>query len=102
MRKRLIPGVVIAFLVCGLATLEFPELLRLVNDTSNDFALVVAHDISSPVVPGQKPPSHRVSVPTAQTSVGLVSSTWIEAAFQPDVTRREGSDSLHFLCIQRT
>jgi hypothetical protein len=102
MRKRLIPGVVIAVLVCGIATLELPELLQLVNDPSNDFALVVAHDISSPVVPGQKPSSNRVSVPAARTSAALIFYRWVEAASQPYVSCQDASDSLHFLCIQRT
>jgi hypothetical protein len=102
MRKRLIPGVVIAVLVCGLATLELPELLQLVNDTSNDFALVVAHDISSPVVPGQKPASNRISVPAAQTGGALISHSWVESASQPCASRQDASDSLHFLCVQRT
>lgn len=41
MRIRLILALVVGLLFCTLSTLEFPELVNLTDDTSNDFSLAV-------------------------------------------------------------
>ena len=40
-RIKLIPAIAVGLLFCSLATLEFPELLTLSDNTSNDFSLVL-------------------------------------------------------------
>ncbi|MGB8524024.1 MAG: hypothetical protein WCD43_13750, partial [Candidatus Acidiferrales bacterium] len=48
-RSRLHIAVVAALLFCALALVEFPELLKLKDDTSNDFTLLVSsQDVGSP------------------------------------------------------
>jgi hypothetical protein len=41
MRIKLTFAIVVGLLFCSIATLELPELINLVDDTSNDFSVVV-------------------------------------------------------------
>jgi hypothetical protein len=51
MRSKLIFATVIGLLLCSLATVETTELLRLADDTSNDFSLPNVHEkVSSTTV----------------------------------------------------
>jgi hypothetical protein len=49
-RHRFCLALVVSTLFCGLSSSEIPELTRLIDDTSNDFTLVVATKESASVV----------------------------------------------------
>lgn len=45
MHVRIKIAAIVVVLLCTVATLEFPELVKLTDDTSNDFSLTVARKI---------------------------------------------------------
>ena len=50
-RHRFCLALVVSMLFCGLSSSEIPELARLIDDTSNDFTLVVSTKTSASVTP---------------------------------------------------
>ena len=97
MRATLILAMLFGLLLCTLATLELTELVRLADDTSNDFSL---------------PQSRQESFPTTirntrELQPALTSYSPHEYE-RPRVCRRVtdyshlAKDSLHLLCIMKT
>ena len=100
-RSRLHLAVVVALLFCALAVVEFPELVSLKDDTSNDFTLLVSgRDISSPnnVV---KPAPTPVAIPVRAVSLHAPISNLLALSF-PDTLSLSPVDYLHLLCVHRT
>ena len=100
-RRRLRFAVVIALLFSGLALAEFPELLQLKDDTSNDFTLVVAKAEASPTNymarSGPAPAAIFVREGDARTPLsGKLKLSFAELTVQSSV------DYLHLLCVHRT
>jgi hypothetical protein len=100
-RSRLRFAVVAALLFCALALVEFPELLSLKDDTSNDFTLLVSRqDVSSPnstIKPAQTP----VAIPIREVSLHAPISNLLALSF-PDTLAHSSIDYLHLLCVHRT
>jgi hypothetical protein len=96
MRAKLILAALIGLLFCSLATLETPEILKLADDTSNDFSLLHTQQESSSTVVRQSLEVQPEAVPT------------MDGGERPRVLRRTAGSSypakdfLHFLCIMRT
>jgi hypothetical protein len=99
--SRLHLAVVTALLFCALAVVEFPELVNLKDDTSNDFTLLVSRqDVSSPnntIKPAQTP----VAIPVRQVGVNAPISNLLALSF-PDTLANSPVDYLHLLCVHRT
>jgi hypothetical protein len=100
-RSKLHLAIVTALLFCALAVVEFPELLNLKDDTSNDFTLLVARqDVSSPnntIKPAQTP----VAIPVREVSIHAPISNLLALSF-PDTLANSPVDYLHLLCVHRT
>jgi hypothetical protein len=96
MRPRFILVAVVSLLFCSLSTLETPELIKLTDDTSNDFSILIHRQETTESICNPAPIARlKVSRPRpvldfAPVQLRLVSSS----RFSPDF--------LHFLCIQRT
>ena len=96
MRTRFILVAVVSLLFCSLSTLETPELVKLADDTSNDFSILIHHQettesICNPAPIGRLKVSRpRPVLDRTPIQLGSVSSS----RFAPDL--------LYFLCIQRT
>jgi len=99
MRIRAILLISAGVLFFSLATIELSELLRLVDDTSNDFALTNFEEASDAAIQNQ---GSRVAydpiVPTANMSHHGRSPV----RFVSDIPSISGHDLLHSFCIQRT
>jgi hypothetical protein len=99
-RNRLRLIVVVALLFSGLVLAEFPELLQLKDDTSNDFALVVAK---------REVTSSNYAAKSGPTPAAIfVRSGSIQAPIAPlalsfsDPIAQSSADYLHLLCVHRT
>lgn len=98
MRVRLTLAMVVGLLFCALATLEIPELVNLVVDTSNDFSLVVFIKNAPSAVKAQVPfQGRRVFAGAQRPQVTAYSPA---GSFR--LTSQHSDDLLHVLCIQRT
>lgn len=96
MRTRFILVAVVSLLFCSLCTLETQELVKLADDTSNDFSLLThQQDVS-------------VSFCNPSPVARLKTSRRRPIFGQPTIQLRFASSSriaqelLHLLCIQRT
>ncbi len=96
MRPKLIFFVVVGLLFCSLATLETTEMLKLADDTSNDFSLlnVEANTSSALVRQSQEsqPEAVRAPIQRRQPKVRPVISA----------PSNVSADLLHVLCVIRT
>ena len=99
MCTKLTLATVVGLLFCSLATMELPELVNLVDNTSNDFSLIVFVKNAPTTVKVQMRHQGRPGLP------GILRS------WQPDVFRAHSSiqsplqasdDMLCMLCVQRT
>ena len=96
MRLKVIFFVVVGLLFCSLATLETTELVKLVDDTSNDFSLLNVETNTSSAIVQQSQESQPKAVPAKFQSR------------QPKVRRAisgssyASNDLLHVLCVIRT
>lgn len=97
MRARLILGLIAGLLFCTLSTLELPEFLRLIDDTSNDFLLT---EVES-------------SVPTMAQAIASQPEHECASVIQASKERSDSDDAssrsikpsrdlLHSLCTLRT
>jgi hypothetical protein len=100
-RNRLRFAVVTTLLFCALAVVEFPELVNLKDDTSNDFTLLVSRQgVSSPnntIKPAQTP----LAIPVREVSLRVPISSLLALSF-PDTLANSPVDYLHLLCVHRT
>lgn len=98
-RIKLIFGLAVVLLFCSLATLEFPELITLSDNTSNDFSVEVFG------VSGIAPVAAKTTAPPQQA---LISEPLLSFFDDTDGHLGLASDSLHekdclrLFCIQRT
>jgi hypothetical protein len=100
-RSRLHIAVVATLLFCALAVVEFPELLNLKDDTSNDFTLLVSsQDVSSPNT-ATRPASAPVAIPVQAVNIQAPISNLLALSF-PDTLAQSPIDYLHLLCVHRT
>jgi len=97
---KLTLATVVGLLICSLAALEFPELVNLIDDTSNDYSLVLlVKDAStaSKVPPGMLAQG-RGGLADTQSRL-TAASCWTDSLIQP---LRTPDDMLRLLCVQRT
>jgi hypothetical protein len=99
-RNRLRFAVVAALLFSGLALGEFPELLQLKDDTSNDFTLVVARqEVTSPNYAAKSGPSLAaifIKERSIQAPISPLALSFSDPVVQSSI------DYLHLLCVHRT
>jgi hypothetical protein len=88
-------------LFSGLALAEFPELLQLKDDTSNDFTLIVAKAEASPVNSSARPGPTPAAILVSEGSTHTPVSEKLKLAFA-DPTVLSSADYLHLLCVHRT
>ena len=96
MSIRLILALLASLLFCTLATFEFPELLNLTDDTSNDYAIEVVQSTEGCAVRQQ----------TADTPPKLSRASsrpdWMLTLAQFPAPPRRGAAFLRLLCVRRT
>ena len=100
MHSRLTLAAVIALLLCSLAIMEFPELVNLIDDSSNDFSLVVFAKDAPGVVKVRicmLPQRRRAALAPPYRYLGpSISITQLNRPFHTS------DGMLHLLCTQRT
>ena len=97
MGKRLSLLFITALLVCAVSTLEFPELIQLVDNTSNDYSTVIFQKNASSAFAAQSPDVIRLvsfALPPPPLVTRLQTSSCESQSSFPDL--------LHLLCVQRT
>jgi hypothetical protein len=92
---------VVALLFSGLALAEFPELLQLKDDTSNDFTLVVAKAESSPANFAAKSGPTPAVIFVREGNVRTLLSENLGRSFSDSIVQ-SSVDYLHLLCVHRT
>jgi len=96
MRARLIFAALVELMFCSLASLETTELLKLADNTYNDFSLLGTQQKASSAAVTQSRVVELKALPTT------------DGRERPRVRRRPvdssylAKDFLHFLCIMRT
>ena len=98
MRVKLILATVVGLLFCTVATMELPELTNLVDDTSNDFSLVVFAENTVTAVKTRMLPQGRpvlADIQPRQADEHFQSHSLIRTFQASD------DDMLHVLCVQR-
>jgi hypothetical protein len=97
MRIQYSVSLVVGLLFCTLALLEFPELLNLSDDTSNDYSLVIFRSATGGVA------EERRDMPvTVKTGGKRIKSESPRLPRQSEVRSHPGDDLLRLLCIERT
>ena len=94
-------AIVAALLFCALALVEFPELLNLRDDASNDFTLLVSTQNASTTKIAAKPMPTTVAIPLRETGIQAPISNLLARSF-PDTLSNSPIDYLHLLCVHRT
>lgn len=97
MRTKIIVATLAGMLFCALSTMEFPELLRLANDTSNDFSVTTLQH-GPPAA--TKAPIHRGYF--RPLVLGAMPQRELHARVQTRTFERSVDDFLHVLCTLRT
>ncbi|HTR48307.1 MAG TPA: hypothetical protein VMM16_13060 [Verrucomicrobiae bacterium] len=99
MRAKIIFALVAGMLFCTLSMIEFPEFMRLTDDTSNDYSLIVVQEAAPTASQAQTP----------RSSSGSVARTASAPRPAPRVVRMQSrgsapsvDDFLHSLCTLRT
>ncbi len=98
MRIKLTLATVVGLLLCTLATMELPELINLVDDTSNDFSLVVFVRNAVTIVKTQMLHERRPVLADVRRPQAAASFP----AYSLIHTFQIADDILHLLCVQRT
>jgi len=88
--------VVVAVLLCALAALEFPELVRLSDDTSNDFSFTVSKEADVVVA------KQNASAQPVELAVRTAASWPPPEGSRSYRSLSSPSDLLPLLCIHRT
>jgi hypothetical protein len=96
-RHRFCLAVIVSMLFCGLSSSEIPELTRLIDDTSNDFTVLVAARASVSVAANVNPISivSVVQQNNDRLEYRLPSSVSVLIAQSP-------ASYLQLLCVHRT
>ena len=96
-RHRFSLALVISLLFCGLSAIEFPEFVKLIDDTSNDFTLLVSADTVSNVSADEKCAPDQTADRDTRTPVGR------SVQFPIRTTPAQSPDGYrHLICIYRT
>ena len=100
MSRRVSLVLVMGLLVCALSTLEIPELLKLTDNTSNDYSTAVfqKNKIASVTLRAQSPDVARFVVLT----LPVVERARPTRAAESCESSQSLPDLLHLLCIRRT
>ena len=96
-RHRFCLAVIVSMLFCGLSSSEIPELTRLVDDTSNDFTVLVVTKVSVSVAANVNP----ISI----VSVVQRNHDQLEYRFPSSVSvlnAQSPTGYLQLLCVHRT
>ena len=95
MRTPIKIAMVVVVLLCTLATLEFPELVNLTDDTSNDFSLTVSQVTDVEVLKEQVSAApDKVRVRTAES--------WAPLEDRQRCNSYPSTDLLSLLCTHKT
>ena len=97
MRIQYSVSLVAGLLFCTLVLLEFPELLNLSDDASNDYSLTISQSTTDGVAKEQ------TNLPvTLKTGGKRIKSKSPRLPRQSEVRSHPGDDLLRLLCIERT
>lgn len=100
MSRRVSFVLVMGLLMCALSTLELPELIKLTDNTSNDYSTAVFQKNRTTSV------ALKAQFPDALRAVARALSVVYSAKLAPPTKSCQPFDSLpdllHLLCIQRT
>ena len=100
MRVQYSVSFVVGLLFCTLALLEFPELLNLSDDTSNDYSLTISQSTTGGVAKERR--DMPVTVKTGGKRIKNESPR-LPGRFEVRSHRsHRGGDLLRLLCIERT
>lgn len=94
-------AVVMAVLFSGLALSEFPELLQLRDDTSNDFTLLVSRQEVSPATSSARFVPKLIATFAQHGGVQPTISA-LPGSLPPQLASHPSVDYLHLLCVHRT
>lgn len=98
MRAKITLALVAGLLFCTLSTLEFPEFLRLTDDTSNDFLVTAVQETVPAVTESQAPRFESELISTSQCARCSGRAVRVDSrGFAPSVGK-----IFHSLCILRT
>ena len=95
MRTRLIFAIVVGLLFCTLTTLEFPELINLTDDTSNDYSLTISQSSSPGVLYNRTSDLNRETRRSARVDEPVVMDRTSARLY-------DAPELLHLLCTRRT
>lgn len=98
-RSRICLALIVGLLFCSLGSLEIPELVKLADDSSNDFTILHSpQEIAAPMLAKQAPASLETPQEHAPGWISDPIDSVVVVALHP-----HASDQLiHLLCIQRT
>jgi len=96
-RHRFSLALVISLLFCGLSAIEFPEFVRLIDDTSNDFTVLVSADTSAAVLADEKCAPDQTADRDTRTPVGRTVQFSIRTS-----PAQSPAGYRHLICIYRT
>jgi hypothetical protein len=99
MRRHFAFALVVAILTFGLGSLEFPELLTLTDNTSNDFALSASVQSAPEEIENQKP-TPTPDIAQARHTILLAVNRF--TAHEVPLSLHSSTGSLDFLCVRRT
>lgn len=99
MRNRLTLLTVVGLLLCSLSTIELPELVNLIDNTSNDYSLVVFGKDAPTVTKVRVGTLHRGGRAADISRLPTAAPFWIATSIQP---LHMPEDILHLFCVQRT
>jgi hypothetical protein len=96
MRCQLSLAVLVGLLFCSLASIEVPELVKLTDDTSNDFTVMVSRPAATSV---------DVAVQSSVLTITAQQNAMHTSSFVPlpfNGAARRSRDVLHLCCVQQT
>ena len=96
-RHRFSLALVISLLFCGLSAIEFPEFFKLVDDTSNDFTVLVSADTSAAVPADENSAFDQTADRDTQTPVERTVQFSIRTT-----PAQSPAGYRHLICIYRT
>jgi len=96
-RAKFIFAILAGILFCTVSTLEIPELLRLADDTSNDFPVSGIQEAVPVAVEAQARSGGVVPLPETAELCPALNARLQSRGFEPTV-----DDFLHSLCVLRT
>ena len=98
MRIKLTLATAVGLLFCTLATMELPELINLVDDTTNDFSLVVFAESTVTAVKTRMLPQGRPALADIQPRQA---AEYFQSHSLIPTSQASGNDMLHVFCVQR-